>query len=254
MSKFCLFIAFSVCRSNIAVAVHDAKPPVKLTSFEMGCYYAKDPSALEQGGEKGRSYRGLVSYTISGRTCKNWLSDNPFKGAGQKPTPDIEEGGIMKWGNGLGNHNYCRNPDSAEGFNEPWCFTTDPKVPKEACNIQQCKAGDHSPQHYWDEAQDLAETMKDGMSLDEPTPCTCKRHSGAFGKDVSKDFYGAEKDFAINTRCKRNSEGSCKGECTWTGTACEAADQFIQLNRRKAGFLQNFHVGTTKDGKPCSCP
>jgi len=193
----------------------------KLTPMEMGCYFVKDPSASEQGGAKGRSYRGLVSYTISGRRCKNWLSDNPWKGAGLTATPDKEDkkNGIMKWGNGLGNHNYCRNPDPSQGFNKPWCFTMDPKVPKEECNIDVCK--NTEPEHYWNEAQDLANTMKDAMSLDEPTPCTCKRHSGAFGKDISRDFYGEKEDFASE--------------------------------KAKAGFLQNKLTGTTKDGKPCFC-
>jgi len=231
MSRLFFPTILAILPNVYAVAVSDAGAPNKLTPFEMGCYYVKDPSASEQGGAKGRSYRGLVSYTSSGRTCKNWLSDNPWKGAGLTATPDQEdkENGIMKWGNGLGNHNYCRNPDPSQGFDKPWCFTMDPKVPKEACNIDVC--ANHEPDHYWNEAQDLANIMKDGMSLDEPTPCTCKRHSGAFGKDISRDFYGEKETFA--------SEG---GDGKQVGL------------KAKAGFLQNTLTGRTKDGKPCFCP
>jgi len=218
MSQLFLITILAILPNTGAIAASGADAPNKLTPFEMGCYYVKDPSASEQGGAKGKSYRGLVSHTISGRTCKNWLSDNPWKGAGLTATPDKEKDGIMKWGNGLGNHNYCRNPDPSQGFDKPWCFTMDPKVPKEACNIEECKHTE--PKHYWNEAQDLANTMKDGMSLTEPTPCTCKHHSGAFGKDVSRDFYGAKETFASN----------------------------------KAGFLQNALTGRTQDGKPCFCP
>ena len=31
------------------------------------------------------------------------------------------------------NHNYCRNPDSEDGG--VWCYTTDPKVKWEYCDV-----------------------------------------------------------------------------------------------------------------------
>lgn len=31
--------------------------------------------------------------------------------------------------------NYCRNPDGSE---RPWCYTTDPKVEREFCDLQRC--------------------------------------------------------------------------------------------------------------------
>lgn len=159
-----------------AVALQDDAAP-KLTSFEMGCYYKAAPFG-EKGGDLGRSYRGLVSYTVSGRTCKNWASKNKWKGAVLTATPDIEEAdGIMKWGNGLGNHNYCRNPDPDEGFDEPWCFTTDPKREKEACNIDLCPAKE---QKFTEMAKELAGTMKSGMSLPD---CLCPDH--VYGSTVT---------------------------------------------------------------------
>jgi len=209
----------------------------KLTSFEMGCYNEKDPSSLEQGGAKGRSYRGLVSYTASGRTCKNWLSDNKWSGAAETATPDREEDGIMKWGNGLGNHNYCRNPntDSLDGFDKPWCFTLDPKRPKEVCNIPKCEDQDgaKSPEYWWSEASNLASKMKEGMSPDEPAPCICKMSRGAFGKDISRDFYGEKETFA--------SEGG------------DGPRVRPEEDDRPLGFLQNSRIGRTKDGRPCTC-
>merc|ERR1712072_1246178 len=119
-------------------------------------------------GDDGRSYRGLVDYTESGKTCKTWTSVNKWSVAEEKATADKEIGGIMNWGNGLGNHNYCRNPDPKEGFDKPWCFTTDPKKDKEACNIEVCPEEERV---FGDEAKELADTMQSGMSVSSLKDC-----------------------------------------------------------------------------------
>merc|ERR1740117_1781303 len=125
----------------------------KMTSFEMGCYMEADPAG-ESGGAKGRSYRGLVTSTVSGRTCQKWTSDHPHaEAAAISATADKDTDGLMAWGNGVGNHNYCRNPDSS--MDTPWCFTQDPNAAnkKEACSIDKCPA---KARDFSDEASTLA--------------------------------------------------------------------------------------------------
>mmetsp|Transcript_100965 Transcript_100965/g.200572 ORF Transcript_100965/g.200572 Transcript_100965/m.200572 type:complete len:193 (+) Transcript_100965:131-709(+) len=121
---------------------------------DLSCYYEKDPTfagSVESGGGKGRSYRGLVSTTVSGRTCQKWTATHPWKATRKfRPRADkkTKDGGV-KWGNGLGNHNYCRNPDSSES--QPWCFTMDTQKDhmKELCEIPKCptKLRDFQKEH-----------------------------------------------------------------------------------------------------------
>ncbi|KAA8583854.1 plasminogen activator, urokinase a isoform X1 [Etheostoma spectabile] len=68
----------------------------------------------------GSSYRGFVSKSTLGNTCLNW---NKFK---------IPSGASK----GLGNHNYCRNPDQSV---MPWCrVRKGKKIVRQLCNIPSC--------------------------------------------------------------------------------------------------------------------
>ena len=67
-------------------------------------------------GEKERGYRGCQQYTVSGALCQNWGSDARWERSGW--IKEKYELGLY----GLGNHNYCRNPDlESVGI---WCYTT----------------------------------------------------------------------------------------------------------------------------------
>ena len=74
------------------------------------------PPSEELTGEYGSGYRGKQNKTLSGKTCQKWNSQSPQK---HKNTPE------NKPNSGLGDHNFCRNPDGETGG--IWCYTTDPE-------------------------------------------------------------------------------------------------------------------------------
>ena len=61
------------------------------------------PDDCQTGSPLGVNYNGTEKMTISGFTCKKW-SD-------------------FKFWKKIGEHNYCRNPDNAEGG--VWCYGKD---------------------------------------------------------------------------------------------------------------------------------
>merc|ERR1719426_623112 len=108
----------------------------QLSDFDVSCYEESD---------KGKGYKGLVTTTSSGRTCQNWLVDKPHT-VGIGPST----------ANGLGNHNYCRNPDGSE--EKPWCYTQDPSPDheKETCEVPKCTG---PARDFKDEAATLSTKM-----------------------------------------------------------------------------------------------
>ena len=74
-------------------------------------------------GDLEDGYRGCSSITISGRTCQKWSVQSPHshtRTATNYPSK------------GLGDHNYCRNPDEEPGG--IWCYTTDLSLRWEYCD------------------------------------------------------------------------------------------------------------------------
>eukprot|EP00419_Tripos_fusus_P090201 CAMPEP_0172842048 /NCGR_PEP_ID=MMETSP1075-20121228/30440_1 /TAXON_ID=2916 /ORGANISM="Ceratium fusus, Strain PA161109" /LENGTH=203 /DNA_ID=CAMNT_0013686107 /DNA_START=59 /DNA_END=670 /DNA_ORIENTATION=+ len=151
--------AVAVLRAHSSVELRAAP---KLSSFDISCYMEKDPAG-ESGGAGGRSYRGLVSTTVSGFTCQKWVDDKPHEVSDKiKPVPDRKSKEGMEWGNGIGNHNYCRNPT---GKKRPWCYTTDLNKEWEECEIPKCDV----PRDWTGEAKMLGREA-------EAVGCRCIEH------------------------------------------------------------------------------
>ena len=64
----------------------------------------------------GTNYDGETKITKNGRVCQAWESNNRF--------PDL-----------MDESNFCRNPDNHA---RPWCYTNDPNVDWEYCNVPVC--------------------------------------------------------------------------------------------------------------------
>ncbi|XP_023379214.1 plasminogen [Pteropus vampyrus] len=115
--------------STLSTQLLDAPVPPEQTPVVEECY---------QGN--GQSYRGTSSTTVTGRKCQRWSSMTPHW---HQKTPD-------KYPNANLTMNYCRNPDADKG---PWCYTTDPRVRWEFCNLKKCSETEESVTNAQTEAQ-----------------------------------------------------------------------------------------------------
>lgn len=78
---------------------------------------------------KGEGYRGTWSISHSGAECINWNSTSL---RGRRFTARIKEASSL----GLGNHNFCRNPDNDD---TPWCYIyKGTQIVWEFCSLPEC--------------------------------------------------------------------------------------------------------------------
>jgi len=87
---------------------------------------AKACESLKEGGLDPDNYSGCQHLTRSGRTCQKWTSQSPH---GHSSTP------ANKADKGVGDNNYCRNPDNDGGG--IWCYTSDPATRWEYCTPEE---------------------------------------------------------------------------------------------------------------------
>lgn len=81
---------------------------------------------------KGEDYQGTTSVTMNGKTCQAWSSNTPHA-----KNPKASDNNNYPDGSMADAKNYCRNPD---GSNHVWCYTTDPNVRWEKCDIPICSS------------------------------------------------------------------------------------------------------------------
>ncbi|XP_072033372.1 plasminogen-like [Amphiura filiformis] len=108
-----------------------------------GCYV---------GGESA-DYRGFVSVTVSGIPCQKWTSQSPHY---HKFYPEHYAY------SGIGDHNYCRNPDNGEGG--PWCITTSTDPSWDYCDIPTIEM---SPKWFISGCNITINSTHSGNALDE---------------------------------------------------------------------------------------
>ncbi|XP_068167297.1 tissue-type plasminogen activator isoform X2 [Antennarius striatus] len=78
---------------------------------------------------KGQGYRGTWGVSQSGAECINW---NATTLRGRRYTPRRVDASSL----GLGNHNFCRNPDNDDS---PWCYIyKGTQVVWERCSVPKC--------------------------------------------------------------------------------------------------------------------
>uniref|UniRef100_A0A8C9ZSJ6 Plasminogen n=1 Tax=Sander lucioperca TaxID=283035 RepID=A0A8C9ZSJ6_SANLU len=98
----------------------------KISSYGPLSYEPLIPTEEEDCYEgDGTSYRGVTSETISGKRCQSWSSMSPH--THQKTPQNFPNADLRR--------NLCRNPD---GDKAPWCYTTEPGVRWEYCNLEKC--------------------------------------------------------------------------------------------------------------------
>ncbi|XP_783300.1 plasminogen [Strongylocentrotus purpuratus] len=117
----------------------------------------------------GTNYRGELAQTISGKECLSWTS----------PNPKIKALTPAKYPNaGLGDHNYCRNPDNEF---TAWCYTTDPDTRWEYCAVgdfsQQCTSRECYHLHSARDYRGDVSTTRSGRECQNWTSQSPHRHS-----------------------------------------------------------------------------
>ncbi|CAG0895741.1 unnamed protein product, partial [Cyprideis torosa] len=83
---------------------------------------------------RGKEYIGSMSRTVSGKRCQRWDASGPHEPSGNARRDENFPDGSRSLAK-----NYCRNPDSSSGG--PWCYTSDPDIRREYCNIPYCRRG-----------------------------------------------------------------------------------------------------------------
>ncbi|XP_019120286.2 hyaluronan-binding protein 2-like isoform X1 [Larimichthys crocea] len=129
------------CRPNPCQNGGSCMKGPKRSTFQCSCPAGYSGKFCEIGSndcyqEDGESYRGMVSETVEGEECLDWNSYFIVQKGGD---PFKEYAGF----DGIGPHNYCRNPD---GDDQPWCFINKNNQLKwNYCKVRKCAGARPTP-------------------------------------------------------------------------------------------------------------
>ncbi len=95
---------------------------MKLLHFTLLCFCVE---CYNRPG--GFDYRGHLNIGISGRQCQRWESQHPHSHTMNSAWLGVSDLADAE--------NYCRTPGQSE---RPWCYTVDPEVRWEYCDLPVC--------------------------------------------------------------------------------------------------------------------
>ncbi|XP_066292800.1 apolipoprotein(a)-like [Branchiostoma lanceolatum] len=195
----------------------------------------------------GESYRGTLSKTKSGLTCQRWDKHDPHSHYFYNTplwNPELED-------------NYCRNPDGEETI---WCYTTDPDVRFEECDLPDC-----GQREIVDCVEGDGETYRGTLATTE-SGLTCQRwdrhspHSHYFkntpllnpGSGL-EDNYCRNPDGEETIWCYTTDPDVRTGYCHLPECG-EPPDPISREDDCQVGDGSSYRgtVATTQSGQPCS--
>ncbi|XP_059698003.1 plasminogen-like isoform X10 [Haemorhous mexicanus] len=144
----------------------------------------------------GVTYRGTASFTRSGKKCQAWSSMSPHRH--NKTAENFPNAGLSQ--------NYCRNPDADS---RPWCYTTDPSVRWEYCDLKKC------------DDQGLQTVPKPPQTTEETNP-ECIIENGV-------DYRGTVAKTARGRTCQE-----------WSSQRPHSHDYFTPTTHPRAGLEKNY--------------
>ena len=92
-----------------------------LSMSSIVCSKEHDIIGCQHSATKGRDYKGSANTTETGIPCQRWSDTHPHDHQFTH----------------VGDHNFCRNP-AGTTFTQVWCFTTDPTVQVQYCQVPFC--------------------------------------------------------------------------------------------------------------------
>ncbi|KAL0979265.1 hypothetical protein UPYG_G00182950 [Umbra pygmaea] len=192
---------------------------------------------------QGKAYRGTWSVSHTGTECINW---NSTALRGKRFTAKKPDASSL----GLGNHNFCRNPDNDS---KPWCYVYKrTQIAWEFCKLPSCPA-DQSP----------VECVQNSGQTYRGTTAVTKGGSNCLPWDsplITRKFYNAwrsdAKELGLGTHnfC-RNPDGDLAPWChvyrnmklTWEIcdiTKCSRRPSTLITRGPAPHTTQNLHKGT----------